>query len=132
MADSGGNNTTIVIKKIKKGGHGHHGGAWKVAYADFVTAMMAFFLVMWIVAMSQDKKEAIQNYFQNQSQNSLFNFFQGVFKSEQGQQMMPNTKRGGVTNTLGRSFEIALARDRPRIRTCSLQARNLWLSCSPR
>ena len=99
MADSGGNNTTIVIKKIKKGGHGHHGGAWKVAYADFVTAMMAFFLVMWIVAMSQDKKEAIQNYFQNQSQNSLFNFFQGVFKSEQGQQMMPNTKRGGVTNS---------------------------------
>ena len=38
---------SIVIKKIKKsGGHGHHGGAWKVAYADFVTAMMAFFLLM--------------------------------------------------------------------------------------
>jgi len=39
----------IVIKKIKKGGHPHHGGAWKIAYADFVTAMMAFFLLMWLV-----------------------------------------------------------------------------------
>ena len=39
----------IVIKKIKKGGHGHHGGAWKIAYADFVTAMMAFFLLMWLL-----------------------------------------------------------------------------------
>ena len=39
----------IVIKKIKKGGHGHHGGAWKVAYADFVTAMMAFFLLLWLL-----------------------------------------------------------------------------------
>ena len=41
MADKQG--CTIVIKRVKKGGHGHHGGAWKVAYADFVTAMMAFF-----------------------------------------------------------------------------------------
>jgi chemotaxis protein MotB len=40
----------IIIKKIKKkGGHGHHGGAWKLAYADFVTAMMAFFLLMWLL-----------------------------------------------------------------------------------
>ena len=39
----------IVIKRIKKGGHGHHGGAWKIAYADFVTAMMAFFLLMWVL-----------------------------------------------------------------------------------
>jgi chemotaxis protein MotB len=39
----------IIIKRIKKGGHGHHGGAWKIAYADFVTAMMAFFLLMWLL-----------------------------------------------------------------------------------
>ncbi|MDP3298925.1 MAG: flagellar motor protein MotB, partial [Phenylobacterium sp.] len=39
----------IIIKKIKKAGHAHHGGAWKVAYADFVTAMMAFFLLMWLI-----------------------------------------------------------------------------------
>ncbi|HTT10246.1 MAG TPA: flagellar motor protein MotB [Burkholderiaceae bacterium] len=41
--------STIIIKRIKKGAHGHHGGAWKIAYADFVTAMMAFFLLMWLL-----------------------------------------------------------------------------------
>ena len=52
----------LVVKK--KGGHGgHHGGAWKVAYADFVTAMMAFFLVMWIVGQSQKVKQSIAGYF---------------------------------------------------------------------
>jgi chemotaxis protein MotB len=55
---------TIVIKKIKKGGHGHHGGAWKVAYADFVTAMMAFFLLLWLLAStSEETKEGIAEYF---------------------------------------------------------------------
>ena len=38
----------IIVRRRKKARHGHHGGAWKVAYADFVTAMMAFFLVMWL------------------------------------------------------------------------------------
>ncbi len=62
MADKQGR--TIVIKRIKKGGHGHHGGAWKVAYADFVTAMMAFFLLMWLLqTASQEQKEAISYYF---------------------------------------------------------------------
>jgi chemotaxis protein MotB len=56
--------TTIIIKKIKKGRHGHHGGAWKVAYADFVTAMMAFFLLMWLINVSTDEqKEGIADYF---------------------------------------------------------------------
>ena len=54
----------IIIKKVKKGGHGHHGGAWKVAYADFVTAMMAFFLLLWLLnAVTQDQLEGIANYF---------------------------------------------------------------------
>ncbi|MFC1672793.1 flagellar motor protein MotB [Pseudomonadota bacterium] len=54
----------IVIKKIKKGGHGHHGGAWKIAYADFVTAMMAFFLLLWLLnAVSQEQLEGIADYF---------------------------------------------------------------------
>lgn len=62
MADKQGR--TIVIKRVKKGGHGHHGGAWKVAYADFVTAMMAFFLLMWLLqTASQEQKEAISYYF---------------------------------------------------------------------
>jgi chemotaxis protein MotB len=56
----------IIIKKVKKGGHGgHHGGSWKVAYADFVTAMMAFFMVMWILGMDEGTKKAIEGYFSN-------------------------------------------------------------------
>jgi chemotaxis protein MotB len=58
----------IVVKRKKKGVEGHHGGAWKVAYADFVTAMMAFFLVMWLVtAVSKDQRAAIFEYFKNPS-----------------------------------------------------------------
>lgn len=54
----------IIIKKIKKSGDGHHGGAWKVAYADFVTAMMAFFLLLWLLNVTTDEaKNAIANYF---------------------------------------------------------------------
>ena len=54
----------IVIKRIKKGGHGHHGGAWKVAYADFVTAMMAFFLLMWLINTTDpEQKRGIAEYF---------------------------------------------------------------------
>jgi chemotaxis protein MotB len=55
----------IIVKKKRGHGHGHHGGAWKVAYADFVTAMMAFFLVMWIVGQSPQVKAAIAGYFKN-------------------------------------------------------------------
>jgi len=56
---------TIIIKKIKKADHGgHHGGAWKVAYADFVTAMMAFFLLMWLInTTSPEQKRGIADYF---------------------------------------------------------------------
>src|SRR5580692_7835924 len=59
----------IIIKRIKKGGHGgHHGGAWKVAYADFVTAMMAFFLLMWLInTTTPEQKRGIADYFAPQS-----------------------------------------------------------------
>jgi chemotaxis protein MotB len=61
----------IIVKKIKKGGGGAHGGSWKVAYADFVTAMMAFFLLMWLInSVPQEKKKEISSYFQD---FSLFN-----------------------------------------------------------
>ncbi|BFI96027.1 MAG: flagellar motor protein MotB [Rhodanobacter sp.] len=65
MSDTG---QPIIIKRVKKRGHGHHGGAWKVAYADFVTAMMAFFLVMWIIGVgTRQQKAAISEYFKNPS-----------------------------------------------------------------
>jgi chemotaxis protein MotB len=54
----------IIVKKIIEGHHGHHGGAWKVAYADFVTAMMAFFLLMWLLGMTDEqKRKGIADYF---------------------------------------------------------------------
>jgi chemotaxis protein MotB len=55
----------IIVKKKGHGHGGHHGGAWKVAYADFVTAMMAFFMVMWIIGMDQNVKNSIEGYFTN-------------------------------------------------------------------
>ena len=63
----------IIVKKKRHATHGHHGGAWKVAYADFVTAMMAFFLVMWLVEQSKAVKAALGGYFRDP----------GVFEHEQ-------------------------------------------------
>jgi len=58
----------IVIKKKVVKGHGHHGGAWKVAYADFVTAMMAFFLLMWLVgSTTREQRAGISDFFKNPS-----------------------------------------------------------------
>ena len=48
----------IVVKRVKKGAHDHHGGSWKVAYADFMTAMMAFFLLMWILQTATEEQKA--------------------------------------------------------------------------
>lgn len=54
----------IIIKKVKKNKHAHHGGAWKIAYADFVTAMMAFFLLLWLISMTTpEQKEGLATYF---------------------------------------------------------------------
>ena len=67
MAENG-EQQPIIIRK-KKGGHGgHHGGAWKVAFADFMTAMMAFFLVMWLVGQKDEIREAVAGYFRDPGQ----------------------------------------------------------------
>lgn len=57
----------IIIKKVVKGHAAHHGGAWKVAYADFVTAMMALFIVLWLVNSEESTKKAISAYFKDPS-----------------------------------------------------------------
>ncbi|HMK60335.1 MAG TPA: flagellar motor protein MotB [Dissulfurispiraceae bacterium] len=68
MADK---SKTIIIRKVKKSHGGHHGGSWKVAYADFVTAMMAFFLLLWLISMvTPEKRAVLADYFRN------FNVFQ--------------------------------------------------------
>ena len=64
----------IIIKRVKKGGHAVHGGAWKIAYADFVTAMMAFFLLMWLLgSTSEGDKKGIADYFGSPLKLALLN-----------------------------------------------------------
>jgi chemotaxis protein MotB len=83
MADK---SKAIIIKKVKKGHEGHHGGSWKVAYADFVTAMMAFFLLMWLLAMvSPEKRAALSEYFKH---FSLFEKAGQSFMMEGQQQVL--------------------------------------------
>ena len=81
----------LIIRRVKRGhGGGHHGGAWKVAYADFVTAMMAFFLVMWLVGTTTKvEKGAIAEYFKNPSM-------------QPGHSMVPSQSMGpgGAANSL--------------------------------
>ena len=76
----------IVVKKKKHGKHGHHGGAWKVAYADFVTAMMAFFLVMWLVNTSPQVRANLASYFRDP----------GIFEMTSGGGAMPGASLGAL------------------------------------
>lgn len=72
MAEQPDQNQQIVIKKVKKCHGGHHGGAWKIAFADFVTAMMAFFLLMWLLgSMGEEDLRGISEYFANPTKVSL-------------------------------------------------------------
>ena len=72
MAGDGKKLQPIIVKRIKKGGHAAHGGAWKIAYADFVTAMMAFFLLMWLLgSTSSGDLKGIADYFTNPAKVSL-------------------------------------------------------------
>src|SRR5256885_16422085 len=62
----------IIVKRIRRGGHGHHGGAWKIAYADFVTAMMAFFLLMWLLgSTTEGDRKGIADFFNSPLKVSL-------------------------------------------------------------
>jgi chemotaxis protein MotB len=74
----------IIIRRRKNKHAAHHGGAWKVAYADFVTAMMAFFLVMWLTAQKQEVKASIAGYFRDP----------GVFDYQKSQGILPGGKPG--------------------------------------
>ena len=73
----------IIVKKARHHAHGHHGGAWKVAYADFVTAMMAFFLVMWLVAQGPQVRTSVAAYFRDP----------GVFE-QAGRGVLPGSEAG--------------------------------------
>ncbi len=93
---------SIIIKKVVKGGHGgHHGVAWKIAYADFVTAMMAFFLLLWLLnSVTQEQLEGISNYFApvtaSSSQSGLGDILGGKTITEEGA-AQNSTSRDSVT-----------------------------------
>lgn len=101
----------IVVKKIKKNHGGHHGGAWKVAYADFVTAMMALFMVLWLVAMmSAETRKAVAEYFRS---FSLIRGDSGIgggkLSQMPGEAILLQEESGGVQD--GTAWERRLAEE---------------------
>src|SRR6185503_14071226 len=90
----------------KKGGH--HGGAWKVAYADFVTAMMALFLVLWLAAQDQKIKEAVERAFRNPFM-SLTKESSGLMPSK-NQDSGRGSSTGKAETSSASTFEVAMLR----------------------
>jgi chemotaxis protein MotB len=98
----------IIIKKKVQGHAAHHGGAWKVAYADFVTAMMAFFLVMWLVSQKQEVKAAVGGYFREP----------GAFEVHAGNGVLPGSRNGveeGGAPPINRPEEVRAQQDKARL-----------------
>jgi chemotaxis protein MotB len=95
MADDNQTPVRIIVKK-KKGHAGHHGGAWKVAYADFVTAMMALFIVLWIVGQSNAVKQAISAYFTDP----------GVFEKGRGGGILDGSSGSAPSPTSNAAIEM--------------------------
>ena len=109
-------NPTIIVKKKKQEHAGGHGGSWKVAYSDFMTSMMAFFMVMWILGLSPDVRAKIQSYF-----NDPF----GTSKIPRTKTMMelnPPIVNHPLGNTGNKNTLAKLDRQRRRSK------RNRWLS----
>jgi chemotaxis protein MotB len=94
------NQPVVIIKKGGHGKHGHHGGAWKVAYADFVTAMMAFFLVMWIIGQSAQVKAAVAAYFRDP----------GAFEQGRAVGLLPGASAGVSTSQVAPPQDVDAAK----------------------
>ena len=106
----------IIIKKVKKGGHGAHGGAWKIAYADFVTAMMAFFLLMWLLgSTAEGDKKGIADYFNSPLKLSLMGGASGSGDSS-------SVVKGGGTDLTRTSGQVKAGDVEAQRRTLQLKA----------
>ncbi len=99
---NGGDLPPRIIKKINKHS-GHHGGAWKVAYADFVTAMMALFIVLWVLSQSQKVQQMVAHYFQDPI--GFSNGGKNILNSN-GSSMPDNTKLPNLQMTRIREMEL--------------------------
>src|SRR5271170_1362464 len=97
------NDGAIIIRRIKKSDHGgHHGGAWKVAYADFVTAMMAFFLLLWLInTTTPEQKRGIADYFAAQSISQTSSGSGGVLGGKVVSQA--SARAGGVVSVFAKN-----------------------------
>jgi len=112
----------IIVKKIKKGGHGHHGGAWKIAYADFVTAMMAFFLLMWLLgSTTEGDKKGIADYFSSPLKIALLSSGSGAGDASHV------IKGGGqdLTRTTGQVKRGEVASPRAQVNIKALKAEQI-------
>jgi chemotaxis protein MotB len=120
MADEG--QKPIIVKRVKKGGHGHHGGAWKIAYADFVTAMMAFFLLMWLLgSTTEGDKKGIADYFSSPLKIALLSSGSGAGDASHV------IKGGGqdLTRTTGQVKRGEVAADRAHVNIKALKAEQI-------
>src|SRR5262245_51083106 len=102
----------VIVVKKKSGHGGHHGGAWKVAYADFVTAMMAFFLVMWLVGQSKAVKAGVGGYFRDP-----------VGFSEGGRGVLPGADSVQAPKPQAPATETEVERERHRLEDAVLHIR---------
>lgn len=112
----------IIVKKIKKGGHAAHGGAWKIAYADFVTAMMAFFLLMWLLgSTTEGDKKGIADYFSSPLKVALLASGSGAGDSSHV------IKGGGqdLTRTTGQVKRGEVAAERAAVNIKALKAEQI-------
>lgn len=112
----------IIVKKIKKGGHAAHGGAWKIAYADFVTAMMAFFLLMWLLgSTTEGDKKGIADYFSSPLKIALLSSGSGAGDSSHV------IKGGGqdLTRTTGQVKRGEVAAERAAVNIKALKAEQI-------
>ena len=96
------NDQTIIIKRVKRASHAHHGGAWKIAYADFVTAMMAFFLLLWLISMTTpEQKKGLADYFAppnvSESTSGAGGVMGGMAFSEDGAKIAADSNKDALT-----------------------------------
>ena len=105
----------IIVKRVKRGGHAPHGGAWKIAYADFVTAMMAFFLLMWLLgSTTEGDRKGIADYFQNPLKVSLLSNGSGSGDSS-------SVVKGGGTDLTRSAGQVKRGEIEEKRKTINLQ-----------